>query len=354
MKTMKSIMLCAVLTLFAVGLVLYPAEVSAAVRLSAERCLNVLIPSLFAFMAVSAMLISSGSAAMLSRPFRLFSRYILRMPDSLFAVMLISFAAGYPVGVKLISDMLDKGEIDEKTASSAASFCYCGGPAFYSGAVGLAVFGSRDVGTLIFLSVLSADLVLAVVVCRFSELKAKTVDKHNKGGALLVSSVNSAGKSMAAVCMTVIFFSSMTALCDCCGLFSFIQRLFGLTDNGMTVLKAFIELTSLTELEGCPYNLLPVICAACSFGGVCIIMQLFALKSERMSLLRFIELRPLAAVLSALFCKLYQPKLIGAAVFTISSNKSLCKINNLGASICLILMIFLLNFKKTLVISERV
>ncbi|MBE6872915.1 MAG: nucleoside recognition protein [Ruminococcus albus] len=352
MKYLRSLVLCTVLTVLTAGLAIYPAEVSAAVREAVMRCLNILIPSLFAFMTAASMLAESGSAALLAKPFSLVSRYIFRMPESIFAAMLISFIAGYPVGVKLVSDMLDSEELDSHSAKLAASFCYCGGPAFYSGAIGLAVFGSRQVGVLIFLSVILADLCLAFAVCRFSELNVSPKKDRSEKCSLLVGSINSAGRSMAAVCLTVVFFSAVMALVEASGLFAEISRIFGLSNNGITIVKSFIEITSLAELNGSPYGLLPLICAACSFGGICVVIQLFSLKSKDLSLLSFIELRPLAAVLSAVFCKILQPHLIDKAVSAISVNRSLLNINNFAASICLILMIFLLNFKKTLVFSE--
>ena len=352
MKKISSFVLCAVLTALAAGFALYPAEVSSAVREAAERCLNILIPSLFAFMTAASMLAESGCADMIAKPFRPVSHYVFRMPEKIFSAMLLSFIAGYPVGIRLISDMLDREELDSRTARLSASFCYCGGPAFYSGAVGLAIFGSRQVGLLIFLSVLLADICIALIVCRFSELNVQKSVSHKSKGSLLVNSVNSAGRSMAAVCLTAVFFSAVMAVGEACGLFAGISRIFGLSHNGITIVKSFIEITSLAGLKGSPYRLLPVICAACSFGGICVIMQLFSLKSQKLSLLSFIELRPLAAVLSAVFCKILQPHLVDEAVSAISVNKSLLNINNFGASICLILMIFLLNFKKTLVFSD--
>lgn len=352
LNKLRGVALCLSLTAVAAGMAVYPAEVSEAVKEAVLRCLNVLIPSLFAFMAVSAMLVESGSAAMLARPFRPVSRYIFKMPEQLFTVLLISTVAGYPVGIKTLSDMLDRGEIDAPTAEKAACFCYCGGPAFYSGAVGLAIFGSKQVGTLIFLSVLLSNLMLALLLCRFSKLRALEGKREPASGNLLVNGVLSAGRSMGAICMTVVFFSALMALLKAWGAFALIQRIFGLSDNGVTLLKAFIEITSLTELSGTPYGLLPLISAACSFGGVCIIMQLFALKSKKLHLFSFLKLRPFAAVLSALICKILQPYFINAAIAVNSYKPPLFKINNFAASICLIFMILLLNFKKSLVFSD--
>ena len=353
LKTRQAV-LCAFLTLITVGLAVYPQEISSAVRDALLRCINVLIPSLFAFMTAADMLTRSGSAELISRPFRPAAKYIFRMPCSIFTVFLISIFAGYPVGIKTISDMLDRGELNKETAEKAACFCYCGGPAFYSGAVGLTVFGDKNVGKLIFLSVLISNMFTAFLLCRISELTAETVRSNSKKGSLLVTSVRRSGRSMCLICLTVIFFSALLELIRQCGVFSMLQHVFGLSENAVTLISSLIEITALTELKGSPYKLLPYICAVCSFGGICIIVQLFALKSDRLSLLRFIELRPLNAVFSAVICKILQPYVIKEVVPALSYNNFLLKTNNCAASICLILMIFLLNCKKTLLFSDRV
>ena len=351
---LKDFLLCISLTLISAGMALYPAEVSSAVKESVMRCLNILIPSLFAFMVSTSMLVNSGCIRNLTKPFQWIPLVLFRMPESIFSVFLISTCAGYPVGIKTLSDMLDRGDIDAKTAEKAACFCYCGGPAFYSGAIGLTVFGSAKVGTLIFLSILLSNLIVAFITCRFSELAVKNSIHAHKNESLLVGGITSAGKSMDVICMTVVFFSAIMAVLKACGASDWIQRIFGLSGNESVILSAFFEITSLSELQGTSYRLLPSICAACSFGGICIIMQLFALKSDKLSLFRFIKLRPFAALLSALFCKILQPHLIDEAVTAVSYSRSFVKVNNLSASICLILMIFLLNYKKGLVFSDRV
>ncbi len=349
---LKDISLCMTLIMLSAGMAFFPAEVSDAVRETVLNCLNILIPSLFSFMAVGSMLSKSGSAALITKPLKPVYHCIFRMPENIFTAFLLSMIAGYPVGIKMISDMLERGDIDPETAEKSACFCYCGGPAFFSGAIGLTVFGNKKVGVLIFLSVLITNIMLALVVCRTSELHEKHLCSKCCKGNILVDGVQSAGRSMALICITVIFFSAVMSVLDASGVIGIIRRIFSLSDNEIVIVSSFIEITSLSELSGVPYKLLPWICASCSFGGLCIIIQLYALKSDKLSLFRFIELRPFAAVLSALLCKILQPLFINEAVPALAMNKSLFKVNNFAASICLILMIFLLNYKKGLVFSE--
>ena len=106
-----------------------------------DRCMNIIIPSLFVFMALSQILVSSGLYYCVSMPFYPISRFIMGIPPQLFFVFLLGNTAGYPVGVKLLSDLCQRKIISQRTAKIMSCFCCCGGPAFYSGTVGLAVFG---------------------------------------------------------------------------------------------------------------------------------------------------------------------------------------------------------------------
>ncbi|WP_295153450.1 nucleoside recognition protein [uncultured Ruminococcus sp.] len=350
----KDMFLCILLTAAAAGTAVFTGEISAGVREAVLRCVNVLIPSLFAFMAVSDMLIKSGGLRIISKSLRPIARYIFNCPEELFMVFFISSAAGYPLGIKLLSDMLERGETDTRTAEKAACFCYCGGPAFYSGAIGLAVFDNTSVGKLIYVSVMFSNIIIALLVCRTSKLSVIKKQTPASDGNILIDSVKSAGKSMGMICMTVVLFAALMAIADASGLFAWIQHSFGLSDNEMILLRSVIEITSLTELKGCPFVLLPLISAVCSFGGVCIIMQLYALKNTKLSMLVFWKIRLPSAVLSAFVCRLLRPYIVGDAVCVISNNQPLLKIDNFAASICMILMIFLLNYKKSLVFCKRV
>ncbi len=336
-----------------ITLVYYSKEVSSAVRAALVRCLDMVIPSLFAVMAVSQMLIRSRASRLAALPFYPVYKYILRLPPRLFTVFLMSSIGGYPVGIKLISGLLEQGRIDKKTAESLSAFCYCGGPAFYSGTVGLAVFSDVSIGVLIFLSVLSSNLLTALIICRSRKLTVRQeVSQEHFTADTFTDCVASAGRALFTVCAMIIFTSALLAVAEALKLFCIIGSLTGLSENGIVILKSFIEITYLTQLSGRPYYLLPVTAAACSFGGICIIIQLISLKSKELRLRAFMLTRPVNAALSALICRLLSPLFLPESLEVISSNKILVNFNNFVPSICLILMIFLLNLKKSLVFSE--
>lgn len=95
-----------------------------------DRCMNIIIPSLFVFMALSQILVSSGLYYCVSMPFYPISRFIMGIPPQLFFVFLLGNTAGYPVGVKLLSDLCQRKIISQRTAKIMSCFCCCGGLLF--------------------------------------------------------------------------------------------------------------------------------------------------------------------------------------------------------------------------------
>lgn len=334
-------------------LIRYSPAVARSVQISSEICLNIIIPSLFAFTAVSMMIVKSNAIRYISLPLHPLSKYLFHMPDELFSVFIISCIAGYPVGIKLLSEILDNGRIDKRTAENMSVVCFCGGPAFYSGSIGLAVFGSTKTGMLIFASVAGANLISAIIIGHLTKPEihsSKGADSFDT--ADLCSCITLAGRTMISICTMIVFFSSLIAILEECGIICSISELFGLTLNGSTAIKGLLEISCITKLRDHPYELLPEICAICSFGGLCIIAQLYSIKSKDLSMKKFLLSRPLVCALSAIICITLRPYFMNEAVSDTFNNIKLCNINNFVPSLCLILMIFLLNLKKTLVFSK--
>lgn len=321
-----------------------------------DRCLNVIIPSLFAFMAASQILISGGFYYYVSLPFYPLSRFLLRIPTGFFFVFLLGNLAGYPIGIKLLSDMVEGGKISKRTAEKMSCYCYCGGPAFYAGAVGLAVFRCTGAGIAVFLSIVAANLIIGIAMGFFG--RGKEVCGKPKvcfKAEILTDSVISAGKSLFVICVFIVFFSTVMSAFDYYDIFDKIKTVFGISDNAVTLIKSCLEISCVTELEGSPFKLLPHIAGICSFGGLCVIIQVIAISGRRISLTPFLLSRIPAAFLTAVICRLIYPSFIPDSLEASASETVTFGImNNFIPSICLIMMILLLILKKRLAFSKTV
>ena len=331
----------------------FSGEISAAVSEAVNRCLNIIIPSLFAVMALSQLLISGRGAKVLAIPFYPVRKLILPLDSELFTLFIISVLSGYPVGLRLISQLYRQGRIDKSSAENMCCFCYCGGPAFYCGAVGRGVFGDSDVGWLIFVSIFLSDLLVGAVMTRLHPFKVRSCASSSVPGAeALTDAVTDTGRALFGVCMMIMFCSALMAVPEAAGVFDLIHSYFNINHNTLTLIKACFEISFLTQLRGTPYGLLPEITAVCTMGGGCIILQLIALKDRELSLKKFLLTRLPAAIISAVFCSALSPLFVGVAKQASTQSGLLVNFNNFIPSICLISMIFLLNLKKGLVFSE--
>lgn len=319
-----------------------------------ERCLNVIIPSLFAFMAMSEIITESGLYSKISAPFALVSKYILKIPPQLFFIFLLGNIAGYPVGIKLLSSMTQKKQISKRTAEIMSCFCYCGGPAFYSGTIGIAVFGNTRAGIIIFLSIVITNLLMSAVLCRIFKIEENSFKKEiSISPQLFTDSIISAGKSLFTICILVVFFSTVMSAAEHYRIFEILQSL-GFSENAVTLFKSLLEITAISELSGQPFGLLPMAAAVCSFGGICVIIQVIALNKKAFPLKMFMASRLVSALLSAVFCNILSEFILPDSIPAAAITKScFVKTDNFIPSICLILMILLLMMKKRLAFSKK-
>lgn len=332
----------------AVLLIAHSAAVTASLGSAVYRCINVIIPSLFAFMTVTDLLTRSGGYIYLSYILAPLS-LLLGLPVSCGAVFAISNVGGYPLGAAMISSMYDRGELDKRSASRLICCCYNGGPAFFSGAVGLAVFGSVRAGMLVYLSIAAANCLFCAVFSRIFPVK---LDRSQQGvhfsTGMLSDSVSAAGKSLTLICGMILAFSALTALLEALA--------GGLMPSGNygVLADSLLEISNLSELSGRPYRLLPYVAAAGALGGACVLMQVYTLIGGRFPLLPFAAARAVCAVLSWGICSLLAPHFLPAAVSAAAEPEFIVNFNNFTPSLCLIMMIFLTVLQKRLAFSDKV
>ena len=104
----------------------FPQEIGQGVEKSIERCLDIIIPSMFIFMCLTTFITMSGAQSILSLPFKYISEKLFRLPGEGFAVFLLSLISGYPAGIKLVNDCAEKGYISHEQKKILCNICCCG------------------------------------------------------------------------------------------------------------------------------------------------------------------------------------------------------------------------------------
>jgi hypothetical protein len=258
------------------------------------------------------------------------------LPKELGSVFLISNVAGYPAGAAAIKSMRASGRLDEKSASRLLCFCFNGGPAFFAGAVGTAVFGSAKAGLAVWLAVLAANILTATFICRLFPVKVTGADDAPAPQEdLLTGSVTAAGKALFNICGTIMLFSTFLTLMKlgCAKL--------GVSGSVVGTLSAFMEISEAAEMTGSPAQLLPVICAAGAFGGVCVLLQVKAIVGSSFPLLPFAAARAVCAVLAALIALPFSRSVSRAAEAASAAITPAAEPQRIFPALCLAAMIIL-------------
>ena len=203
---------------YAILLAARPQEASAAVAEALNLCLTRVIPSLFPFLAVTALLLRLGMASWLQGIFAPVMRPLTGLPGVCAAPVLMGLLGGYPAGAKAAAELCEDGLITRQEAELLLGFCNNCGCAFLYAYIGVGMLGSPRAGLwLIAVHTLSA-LLSGAVLCRLARdrgrpsLPCSLPEKPLTLSAALSVSVRSAAAAMANICAFVVLFRTLADL----------------------------------------------------------------------------------------------------------------------------------------------
>lgn len=278
----------------------FPQKTADAVRTGIGFCMNILVPSLFPFMIISAFVSNSGLGYALGKALNKPAKLLFGLNGAGCIALLLGIIGGYPVGGATVGIMYDKGYMNEKQAEKAAYMCVCSGPGFLINFVGASLYSSAETGFLLYLSAVSAVIATGITVNLTIKSKDDTVQKtvppkQREDIALSITrSVAQATKSTVDMCSAVILFCILANLGT------------SLISN-YTVQKGFIILTEVTNACNilCGKESLVLIAFAVGFGGISVHFQIFrALGNVKINRLLFFVFRIIQGILTALFTKI--------------------------------------------------
>ena len=207
-------------------------------------CSGTVIPSLFPFMVISELIVSSGIGVSLSRILARPMRIIFGVNETGATAFLLGTVCGFPIGAATAASMHDKGIITKEELEHFLIFCNNPGSAFVISAVGASLFGNKNVGVLLYASVILSSVAVGAVGRLF-------LPKHKKVRLTITPSfrqkpitsritdaIRSSALSMLTVCAYVLFFS---ALVGCIG--ALLER-FSLPRCVRALIFGFFELSS--------------------------------------------------------------------------------------------------------------
>lgn len=276
-------------------------------------CFNTLIPSLFPFMVISELLVRSGACAPIARLMRRPMELIFGISGECASALLLGIVCGFPVGAKAAASLYSRGEITKEECEHLLSFCNLPSPPFMIFAVGEGMFGSKNIGILLYCTVLFSGLLCGALM-RPKRITKQIVNatepsaSDNNTLSVFASSVASAAYSVISVSAFVTFFT--------CAVGTFSSMLGADPDSPWRALIfSFFELTSgsaaCSSLEEAQLGII-LAAAAGGWSGLSVLLQICSLTrtdTEEPSLLPYIKAKALCAaicsVITALFTYLF-------------------------------------------------
>ena len=247
-----------------------------------EVCLTRLIPSLFPFLVVSSLLLSSGLDKVIGKTIGKPIAILLGVSDESACAVILGFICGFPVGAKCACGLLGDGKIERRECERILAVCSIPSPAFVISVIGNDILGSSADGVKIWLICAASALGVGVFL-RFAAPLSKSPTAHaflrpsrKSFATLLTSSVREGAQSMLYVCAFVIFFSAFLGALD-----AVISPL-ALGREWRAVLFGFFELTSgslqLTEVAA---DMRLALCALVTgWSGLSVHFQTISICSE--------------------------------------------------------------------------
>ena len=279
--------------LYVFALLVAPASAADATLFALKLWLMNVLPSLLPFFIGVELLEKSGAFSFGARRLDGAARLLLKCPGEAFAALLLSYAAGFPAGARIIAGLNNSGALTENQARRLASFGAVSSPGFVLIGVGITMLGSERAGWLMLIShILGAVITGTVFFTGAEEEKiAPRVEFPKQSASNVISAaISKSGMAMIGVATAMV-------------LFTVINSVF-FANSGITA--CIFEMTA-----GCSFVAgldiafgvkTALACAVVSFGGLSIMIQSLQFLGGVMPFGRYVLLKTVYALTSFALC----------------------------------------------------
>ena len=266
--------------------------VASSLRLSVAS----VIPSVFPCALLSAMLAAVGGGELFGRLLGKPVSHIFGTPRGAASAVLLGVLCGFPIGAVTAFELYRNRALTEKELFLTVSVSSLPSPAFVISAVGGAMLGSKNLGIILYLTVIISNIICAKIFSQKKEQYAPVNEKSTPKKEFIsavVSSVPSAVSATLNVTAYIVFFS---ALCAC---ITDITSFFELSDVLTSTLHGILEISggcSETALS-CGELAFPMCAAFIGFSGVSVHFQIISATDGKIPLGKYFIFMLLRAAL---------------------------------------------------------
>ena len=208
-------------------------------------CARTVIPSLFPFMVISELLVSSGAGEAFGRLFSRLMRWLFGLSGAGASAVFLGSMCGFPVGARTAVALLDRNVISKSECEHLLTFTNNPSSAFLITAVGVSLYGNRRLGVVLYATVLGSGFLVGFLARFFLRRSDEPAEHphfpsglHIGGVETFTGAVSGAATGMLTVCAYVIFFSALTGALGCA-----VADTGRMGEAGYTLLSGFLEMT---------------------------------------------------------------------------------------------------------------
>ncbi len=176
-------------------------------------CARTVIPSLFPFMVISELVVSSGLSELAGKYLNRPLGFIFGISGVSSSAVLLGALCGFPIGSRTAVALFDNGLIDKKETARLLSFCNNPSSAFLISAVGTSLYARREVGVMLYSVTLINALIIGIAQRIFTPRRRANMNHISKnspsGISAFTNSVTRSAEAMLIICAYVIFFSAI-------------------------------------------------------------------------------------------------------------------------------------------------
>ena len=190
-------------------------------------CSGTLIPSLFPFMVLSDIFVTSGGADTLGKLLAKPMRALFGVSGAGAIAAVLGALCGFPIGARCAVSLFDAGEITKDECERLIAISSSPSSAFLISAVGVSLFGSRAFGRALYAATLISALAVGVALGLVSKSRLKkeptsalsniphTPPKTRFDVSSVSDAISSSADAMLKVCAFVVIFTAFVGtLCD--------------------------------------------------------------------------------------------------------------------------------------------
>lgn len=228
-----------------------------------EMCLRTVVPSLFPFIFLSAIL--SNTLLGTNIPGIHFLSRLLKIPSGGEFILISSFLGGYPVGAKTLGEAYSRGALDRTTACRMLAYSSNAGPAFLFGMIG-PLFSSPIYAWIIWIIHILSAVITGLILPKPTQ---NTINYRNNNTLPVTQILQDSMRAAGSICGWILIFKLF--------LYYIAKPAALIPIKGVTVyLTGFMEISNgclmVNKLSDTAKKFFLCSCFI-SFGGLCVTLQ---------------------------------------------------------------------------------